>query len=75
MISRQNFTARRAHAARFVFDYRRRSVLVLGVIVGRKGRFPPRAIADHREGNRGPVFTDTLLAGKQQGMGNGFFSV
>jgi hypothetical protein len=75
MISRQNFTACRAHAARFVFAYRRRSELGLGVIVGRRGRFPPHAIADHREGNRGTVLTDTFLAGKQQGMGNGFFSV
>jgi hypothetical protein len=46
----------------------------LDVAVKRGGRFPPDAIADHREGMGGAVLTDTLLTGKQQGMGNGSFS-
>jgi hypothetical protein len=40
-----------------------------------EGRFPPDAIADHRYGNGGTLLTDTRLTGKQQGMGNGIFSV
>jgi hypothetical protein len=47
----------------------------LGVAARRERRFHPDAIADHCEGNGGAVLTDTFLTGKQQGMGNGSFSI